>query len=67
MYILEGTFECYGFDAETDALVDTQVCGPGSSVYIPSMEPHGMKNLSQDEVGRFLCCIANVYEDEEAL
>ena len=50
-----------------DALVDTQVCGPGTSVYIPSMEPHGMKNLSQDEVGRFLCCIANVYEDEEAL
>ncbi|MCB2190973.1 MAG: cupin domain-containing protein [Deltaproteobacteria bacterium] len=67
MYILEGTFECYGYDAESDELSETQVCGPGSSVYIPSMEPHGMKNLSDSEVGRFLCCIANVYEDEEVL
>jgi hypothetical protein len=28
------------------------------------MEPHGMKNIG-DQPGHFLCCICNVYEDEE--
>ncbi len=66
MYILEGEFECYAYDSETDELTESKLCGPGMSIYIPSMDPHGMKNVS-DGVGRFLCCIANVYEDEEAL
>ncbi len=67
MYILEGTFECYSYDSENDQLTETQVCGPGTSIYIPSLEPHGMKNLSDSQEGRFLCCIANVYQDEGAL
>ena len=64
MYILTGRFECWQFDRETDELVFSVVCEPGDAIYIPSMEPHGMKNLSDTEPATFLCCIANVYEDE---
>jgi quercetin dioxygenase-like cupin family protein len=67
MYILEGEFECWSFDPASDELVEKKVCGPGSSIYIPSMEPHGMKNLSDRQVGRFLCCIANVYQDGDVI
>jgi len=65
MYILEGSFECYGYDVESGELTETKVCPAGSSVYIPSMEPHGMKNLSGTEQASFLCCIANVYEEDD--
>jgi quercetin dioxygenase-like cupin family protein len=61
MYILSGQFECYQYDPETEKAVVTQTTGPGDYVYVPSMEPHGMKNIG-DEAGAFLCCIANVYE-----
>ena len=64
MYILSGQFECWRFDSETDELVKKWTCGPGDAIYVPSMEPHGMKNLSETEQATFLCCICNVYEDE---
>ena len=64
MYILTGRFECWQFDRETDERLSKVEVGPGDAVYIPSMEPHGMKNLSDTEPATFLCCIANVYEDE---
>jgi quercetin dioxygenase-like cupin family protein len=64
MYIVSGQFECYQYDAETDEVVKRFTCGPGDSIYIPSMEPHGMKNLSSKEAATFLCCICNVYEEE---
>jgi quercetin dioxygenase-like cupin family protein len=63
MYILTGSFECWAFDANTDELTHKQTCGPGTVVYVPSMEPHGMKNI-EDVPGTFLCCICNVYDDE---
>lgn len=66
MFIVDGTFECWAFDPETDELVETKICPPGTSVYVPSMEPHGMKNIG-DTPGHFLCCICNVYEREESL
>lgn len=66
MYILEGEFECHAYDADTDELTETKVCGPGVGVYIPSMEAHGMKNIS-DTPGSFLCCIANVYDKKEGV
>jgi len=66
MYILSGEFECWSFDSETDERIKTKICGPGTSIYIPSMEPHGMKNTS-DEPATFLCCICNVYDDDETL
>ncbi len=66
MYILSGEFECWEFDLETDELKKKVVCGPGSSIYIPSMQPHGMKNTS-DGPSTFICCICNVYDDQEAI
>ena len=65
MYIVGGRFECWQFDSATDALASKVMCGPGDAIYVPSMEPHGMKNVSDDEAGTFLCCICNVYEDDD--
>lgn len=64
MYILDGTFECWAFDPGTDEIIQKKICGAGNSVYVPSMEPHGMKNIGNDKAS-FLCCICNVYEDAE--
>jgi quercetin dioxygenase-like cupin family protein len=64
MYIVSGQFECYQYDADTDEVVKTVTCGPGDSIYLPSLEPHGMKNLSDTEPATFLCCICNVYDQE---
>ena len=66
MFILEGEFECWAFDPETDELKEKQICPAGTSVYIPSMEPHGMKNVGQG-LATFLCCICNVYDQEEKI
>ena len=65
MYILSGRFVCYQYDAENDQVVREVQCGPGDAIYIPSMEPHGMRNLSSSEPATFLCCIANVYQNED--
>lgn len=64
MYILTGRFECYQYNPETREVLQKKAVGPGDAIYIPSMEPHGMKNLSETEEATFLCCICNVYEDE---
>jgi quercetin dioxygenase-like cupin family protein len=66
MYILTGQFECWQFDADTDEITDRKICGPGDVVYLASMEPHGMRNISDTEEGTFLCCICNVETDEPA-
>ncbi|MFH0958799.1 MAG: cupin domain-containing protein [Pseudomonadota bacterium] len=60
MYIVSGNFECLAFDLDTDKIVDKRICGPGDMVYIPSQEPHGMRNLSDTEPGQFLCCICTL-------
>jgi quercetin dioxygenase-like cupin family protein len=60
MYILSGTFECWRLDPETDQIVERSVVGPNDVVYVPTMEPHGMRNTSETESGTFLCCIGNV-------
>jgi quercetin dioxygenase-like cupin family protein len=64
MYILSGKCECYQYDMQTEEKVQTKVTESGDFIYIPSMEAHGMKNIG-DEPVTFLCCIANVYEDED--
>lgn len=66
MYILDGTFECWAFDTETDRISESKVCGAGCSIFVPSMEPHGMKNVG-DATAHFLCCICNVYDQKDAL
>ncbi|MBI9087260.1 MAG: cupin domain-containing protein [Desulfobacterales bacterium] len=64
MYILSGKFECYRYDMDSEEAMEAKVTESGDFVYVPSMEPHGMKNIG-DEPGTFLCCIANVYEDQD--
>jgi len=64
MYILTGSFECYEFDAKTDQKTKSCIAAAGDTVVVPSMQPHGMRNLSATEQATFLCCICNVYEKE---
>ena len=66
MYILSGRIECCQFNPDTDAVVKKTTAKPGDSIYVPSMEPHGMKN-NGDDPGTFLCCICNIYNDEEPI
>jgi mannose-6-phosphate isomerase-like protein (cupin superfamily) len=60
MYIVSGQFECLQFDPESDEVTDSRMCGPGDAVYVPGMEPHGMRNVSETEPGEFLCCICTL-------
>ena len=64
MYILDGRLSVASYDVETDQVVEEKVMGPTDFVFVPSMEPHSMKNLSDTESVHFTCCIANVYEEE---
>jgi quercetin dioxygenase-like cupin family protein len=65
MYILSGQFECFQFDPKTDEVVKKKICGPGDFIYVPSLEPHGMKNTSDTQPATFLCCICNVYDRKD--
>jgi len=65
MYILSGQFECQEFSPDTDEIVNKRICGPGDMVYIPGMEPHGMRNLSSTEEGQFLCCICTLEASQD--
>ncbi len=64
MYILSGRFECRSFDPQTEQPTMTVTAEAGDTVVVPSLEPHGMRNLSATEKATFLCCIGNVYEKE---
>lgn len=64
MYILTGHLSITSHNPETDEPVETKPMGPNDLVFIPTMEPHSMVNLSETEACTFLCCIANVYEDD---
>ncbi|MGD9097642.1 MAG: cupin domain-containing protein [Desulfobacterales bacterium] len=67
MYILSGRFECWQFDAASETVAQSAEVGPGDFVYVPSMEPHGMRNLSDTTPASFLCCICNVYDDKDSI
>lgn len=64
MYILSGRLSVASYDFETDEKVEEKTIGANDIIFVPSMEPHSMKNVSDTERVTFLCCIANVYEDE---
>ena len=64
MYILSGRISVISHDFSTDGKVEERTMGPGDFVFVPSKEAHSMRNLSETEEATFLCCIANVYEDE---
>ncbi len=63
MYILTGHLLMVGYDGATDAKVMEREIGPGDVVFIPTMEPHSLHNVSNTEPCTLLCCIANVYEE----
>ena len=65
MFILKGTSTVYCHDQETDEKIAERLVGPNDFIFIPSMEPHSMTNPSETEDTEFLCCIANVYEEED--
>jgi len=64
MYILSGHLKCFKHDSKTDRIVEEKALGPNDFIFIPTMEPHSMINVSDKENVTFLCCIANVYEEE---
>ncbi len=64
MYILSGRALCRAHDPESDAVTAERQVGAGEVVFLASMEPHSMANLSDNEDVTFLCCIANVYEED---
>ena len=64
MYILKGHLSVRAYDLETDEKKDEKHVGPDDVIFIPSMEPHSLSNASDKEEATFLCCIANVYEEE---
>jgi len=64
MYILTGHLSITSHDPETDEPLETKQMGPHDFVFIPTMEPHSMVNLSETETSTFLCCIANVFEED---
>jgi quercetin dioxygenase-like cupin family protein len=64
MYILSGRLSVTSYDLKTDQKVEEKIMGPNDFVFIPSMEPHSMRNMSDREKVTFLCCIANVYEED---
>jgi len=64
MFVLEGRMLVTSYDAETDEKIEEKEMGPYDVVFIPTMDPHSVVNLSDVEKVTFLCCIANVYDDE---
>ena len=64
MYILSGHVKCFKHDPHTDEVIEEKILGPNDFIFIPTMEVHSMKNVSNQEKVTFLCCIANVYEED---
>lgn len=67
MYILTGELSVRRHDSKTDEIVEEKKMHPHDLVFVPSMEVHSMINLSETEDATFLCCIANLYEDDPSL
>ena len=66
MYILTGELSVASHDPQTDQKGEEKTVGPHDFVFVPSMEPHSITNLSKTEEATFLCCIANVYQEDAA-
>lgn len=64
MYMLSGSLMVGSHDPETDEKVKEKMVSRNDFIFVPSMEPHSMENPSNEHEATFLCCIANVYDDE---
>ncbi len=64
MFILSGQLIVTAYDVETDAVIEEKRMSAHDFVYVPSMEPHAIRNLSETERATFLCCIGVTCSDE---
>jgi len=64
IYLLSGQLVAVAHDAETDAVLEERSMGPTDVVFVPSMEPHSLRNPSETEEALFLCCIANICDPD---
>jgi quercetin dioxygenase-like cupin family protein len=64
MYVLSGGLSVISYHPETGETVEEKRAGADGFIFVPSMEPHSIRNVSDTEIATFLCCIANVYEGE---
>ena len=64
MYMLSGQLLVAAHNPETDEKISEKEVGCNDLVFVPSMEPHSMVNPSDTEPATFLCCIANVYDED---
>ena len=60
MYVLSGSLTVISYHPETDERVEEKRVAADDFIFVPSMEPHSIRNLSGTEDATFLCCIANV-------
>ena len=44
MYILSGRLSVTSYDLKTDQVVEEKIMGANDFVFVPTMEPHSMKN-----------------------
>jgi quercetin dioxygenase-like cupin family protein len=64
MYILSGGVSVTAYDRATDAPREEKTLRPGDFVFVESMEPHSIRNLSATENATFLCCIGVTCGDD---
>lgn len=64
MYILSGQLAVTAYDGATDAPIEEKMMHPGDFVFVPSMEPHSIRNLSSTEQATFLCCIGVICSED---
>lgn len=67
MYMLSGQLLVASHHPESDEKITEKTVGCNDLIFVPSMEPHSMRNPSNTESATFLCCIANVYDEESDL
>jgi mannose-6-phosphate isomerase-like protein (cupin superfamily) len=65
MFILSGRATVFSHESETNQVKEERTAGPFDVVFVPTMEPHSIKNLSASDPVLFLCCVGNVYEEED--
>lgn len=63
MYILSGTLSATAYSA-TDTPVAEKTLTSGDFIFVESMEPHSIRNLSTTENATFLCCIGVTCTDD---
>jgi quercetin dioxygenase-like cupin family protein len=64
MYILSGKLSATAYAGEADTPVEEKTLVPGDFIFVSSMDPHSIRNLSDTESATFLCCIGVTCSDD---